>query len=270
MSAQPPKIATPISHLFKNEEDGRRIAAVSDCLECREWCIDTTVPGQELIHFDVNINMHWDEAERAYVARCVANKPELRLVTFQMASCYTKPPVVGVMFQPGGERVPRATMLGYVGDNVTWLRSILRPSIEIGIENNNYYPSAAYEDVTDGSFIKEAVEGNGLRFLLDVAHAKVTAHNRPLPYADYLDTLPMSSLVQIHICTPRLEPSGLAVDAHEAPDEDIWTAVFEAARRHPVKYLTVEYYKDAGRLVESLGELRRRRDTLVADSALYR
>ena len=215
------KIATPISHLFKNEEDGRRIAAASECLECREWCIDTKVPRQELIHFDVNINMHWDEAEQSYVARCVSGKDELRLVTFQMASCYTKPPVVGVMYQPGGERIPRAQMLTNVATNVKWLRSILRSDIEIGIENNNYYPSTAYDDVTDGSFIREAVESNGLRFLLDVAHAKVTSRNRPIPYAQYLDSLPMKSLVQIHICTPRVDENGLAIDAHEAPDEDI-------------------------------------------------
>ena len=56
-----------------------------------------------------------------------------------------------------------------------WLRKNFRNKLLIGLENNNYYPTKAYDFVTDGDFIDKVVrDNNKLFFLFDLAHAQVT------------------------------------------------------------------------------------------------
>ena len=136
-----------------------------------------------------------------------------------------------------------------------WLRSFLNPRILIAVENNNYFPTEAYQMVTDGDFITQIVEENDLEFLFDIAHAKITAHNRSLDYSDYLKTLPIDRTVQIHISRYEIK-NGLARDAHKLPDEKTWQEVKILLDKIPVRYATIEYYKDYDGLVRGLKKLR--------------
>lgn len=256
------KIATPISHLFKDEAAGKRIALESDCLECREWCIESELPRQELIHYDVNINMPWNDSEKAELLKAF-QKAELKLVTFQMASDYTKPVIVDSMYQAGGEKLSPEQMFRNVCENASWLKSVLRDEIQVGIENNNYYPTGAYDTVTDPSFIRQCIIENNLSLLLDIAHAMVSAHNKKRTYKDYISGLPLERLIQLHICGPRIRSDGMAMDAHELPDEEMDRNVFDVASRYPVRYLTVEYYKDTENLIDCLRRYAQIRDTLL-------
>ena len=246
------RIATPISHQFEDSEAGERLRLASDCLECRERSVKSLWPGQELFHFDVNLNHPWTDHVRRELADSLLPKAELRLATFQMASCCDAPVLVDGMFQPGGKHYEREEMLGHVRDNVKWLRALLPKDAELGIENNNHYPTEAYHHVTTGSFISSAVRDNGVRLLLDIAHAQVTAVNTGVPFVDYLSTLPMDRVIQFHICEPGTKPDGLAYDAHELPSPAMELEVERLARLWPVRYFTVEYYKDAVKLEGSL------------------
>lgn len=53
MKSNFPKLATPISHLFSNDENVQKIIKASDCLECRDRSIDQTYSNQEVFHCDL-------------------------------------------------------------------------------------------------------------------------------------------------------------------------------------------------------------------------
>ena len=252
------RLATPISHLFRNAEAGARIAAASDCLECREWCIESEWPRQELIHYDIGLQLRWDDNTRDELKHAFTLKKDLRLVTFQVPSCYDAPVLEERCFQPGGRRLSREEMLETIRDNVRWLKTVLRSGVEVGLENNNYYPTPAYEDIADPAFVSDAVESSGCLFLLDIAHAYISAHNRGEWSEDYLAGLPLRRLAQVHLCGPSIPERGTAFDEHEWPDEELTAEAIRLGGLHKARYLTVEYYKDANRLVEGLKALRSR------------
>ena len=49
------KIATPISHLFENDNFSSQIIDLSDCLECRDHSLDKGFKKQELFHCDLQV-----------------------------------------------------------------------------------------------------------------------------------------------------------------------------------------------------------------------
>ncbi len=249
-------IATPMSQLFDDPAAARRIIAASDCLEARDRSLDASWPGQKLLHLEAELFHDWSTELKNYLAAAIRGKPELELVSFHLGSCYPHPVVVGRAFQPNGTACSRAQLLRTAAANVGWLRSVCG-QIAIAVENNNYYPNPAYDHVTDGDFISELVGGNGIGLVLDLAHAEITAHNRRLGLDDYLDSLPLAAALQIHICRSGIAADGLAFDAHELPDRAVLDRAAALIDRWPqVRYLTVEYYRDAGRLIETLERCR--------------
>ena len=81
--------------------------------------------------------------------------------------------------------------------------------INFAIENNNYYPLEAYDIIADPKFISEIVNENKINFLFDIAHAKVSASNMNIDFKKYIDELPMSKMIQIHICKPYISKKRL-------------------------------------------------------------
>lgn len=252
------ELATPVSHLFEDPTTAERIIAVSDCLEARERNLDKTFANQRLFHIDVDIVHEWSDARRAYLSDGFARLPELELATLQISANCDAPVLDGVMYQPGGRRYDREEMLAEARKNVRWLRSVLAPGVKLGIENNNYYPSAAYDVVTDADFLSEIIVENDLCFLLDIAHAMVTAHNTGRSFDEYVAGLPLDSCIQLHVCRPSIRDDGMAYDAHEAPDEAMIERTVSLTKQFPVRYVTVEFYKDADILVHSLNTIRAR------------
>ena len=70
--------------------------------------------------------------------------------------------------------------------NIPKIKNILG-DIEILIENNNYYPTKAYDIITDADFISNLVYDNNIGFLFDQAHAEITAHNQKIKYEEYVN-----------------------------------------------------------------------------------
>jgi uncharacterized protein (UPF0276 family) len=160
------------------------------------------------------------------------------------------------MFEIGGKILSRDEMMNSSIKNINWLRKTLNSDIKIAIENNNYYPTEAYDVVTDGEFLSEIVYENDLYFLFDIAHALITAKNKSQDYNRYKTTLPLDRIIQLHICKPDLS-SRIAYDTHEKPDASIYGEVFSLIAQYPtIKYLTVEYYKEKEGLIDSIKHLK--------------
>ena len=84
------------------------------------------------------------------------------------------------------------------------------------------------------------------------------AHNKKIDYAQYVGTLPLDRLIQLHICQPELHEGAIGYDAHNEPDDEMFNEVLRLINKYPmIKYLTIEYYRDKDILIGSIEKLRR-------------
>ena len=252
-----PQIATPISHQFENKAYAKEISAVSDCLEVRERSLNSELADQHLFHIDIDLTHKWDKNLKEYLKNSFSKKPELKLVTLQATRCCKGEELLDGIFQLNGKVYTRDEMLNHSIINTKWIRNILGSKMLIGLENNNYYPTPAYDIITDGDFIAKVIEKNNLFLLLDIAHAMVTAHNKKISYDQYIATLPLDKMIQLHICQPELHTEGIARDTHNEPNHEMYLEVIRLIKKYPtILYLTIEFYKDKDILISSIKKLR--------------
>ena len=254
------KLATPVSHLFENKEYEGVIVKNSDVLECRDRSIDydNYIDKQELFHCELQPIHEWGDVEWRFLQKIKDTKPNLKLLTLHSASCCDKPLINGRMFELGGREYTREEMKSFAKINFLKIKDIFGNSVEIAIENNNYYPTEAYRDVTEAGFISEIVNENNLRFLFDIAHAKVTCFNKNINFEKYKRELPLDRVIQVHICTYGIDDElNQAYDAHSYPNDEELLEVSKIIEKYEnVKYLTVEYYRDIENLEISLEKVK--------------
>ena len=254
------KLATPVSHLFENKEYEETIVKESDVLECRDRSInyDNHLDKQELFHCELQPIHEWSDLEWRFLQKIKDNKPNLKLLTLHSASCCDKPLLSGRMFELGGREYTRKEMKYFAKINFLKIKSIFGSGVEVAIENNNYYPTEAYRDVTEAEFISEIVNENDLKFLFDIAHAKVTCFNKNINFEQYKRELPLDRVIQVHICTYSIDNElNQAYDAHSYPnDEELLEVSKIISECKSVKYLTVEYYRDIENLEISLKKVK--------------
>ena len=251
------KVATPISTLFENKKAKNKIISCSDCLECREATIESDYKKQNLFHFDRDIVHIWGDEEKSFIENIINSKLLLKVISFHISVACSKPVLKDGIFYCGGDMLTRGQMLDNATNNVGWLRSVMKKKATIAVENNNYYPTLAYEHVTEPDFINEIVKNNDLMLLFDIAHAKITAHNKKVSYGSYIEKLPLTKVVQIHISTYKINNSDIAYDAHELPDYEVFSELRNFLSKFSLQYVTIEYYKDAGKLINVLNECRK-------------
>lgn len=141
------------------------------------------------------------------------------------------------------------------------LRSLLPAACELAVEVLPYYDTGAYEDVCLPEFYNEVCAEFSLGLVFDVAHARISARNLGLPWAEFLARFDASRIQEFHLSRPRLEGLGEAVDAHQPPGAAEFDAVAGAlagvsgpARTYDV---VIEYYADAGLLADAYAALAR-------------
>jgi len=121
----------------------------------------------------------------------------------------------------------------------------------LSVENLNYYRTGLFEHICSPSFITEFTERFDLKFLLDFAHAQITAYNLKCKLNEYLYALPLARVNEIHISRPFINHF-LAVDAHGAPNEKDFSLLEEVLslidQSHDV-YIGIEYYKEIKHLI---------------------
>jgi uncharacterized protein (UPF0276 family) len=252
------KLATPISHLFENNDYQKIIIENSDTFECRDRSIDSTIDNQTVFHCELQPIHKWGDSELSFLKRIKESKPDLHLITFHLASCCDEPKLVEHMFELGGREYSREEMLDFARKNFADIKNLFGDSVFIAVENNNYYPTEAYRDVTEASFISEVVKENDLKFLFDLSHARVTCYNKNINFERYKNDLPLDHTIQLHICTFGIDKEkGLAYDAHNYPDEEELLEIEKLIKNYKsIEYLTVEYYRDIENLEASLKRVR--------------
>lgn len=252
------QLATPISHLFENAEEASIIQQHSDCLECRDRSLNSNSPKQYLFHCELQLIHQWTDVEHKHLKTIHQLKPDLKLISLHIASVCDKPVTVERIFQLGGKTYTEEEMHNCAKENISFVKKLFGSNVKIAVENNNYYPTPAYDIVTEANFIADVVHRNDIHFLFDIAHAKVTCHNKNISFKSYKSALPLDKAIQIHICSFAINhETNVAFDAHDIPnDEELAETALIISDYPSVEYLTVEYYRDIKNLTLSLQKVR--------------
>jgi len=254
------KLATPISHLFKNKSHERIILKHSDVLECRDKSINyqSQISKQELFHCELQPIHEWSDKDWKHLKNIKNTKPYIKLLTLHLASCCDKPIIDGGMFKLGGREYTRKEMNLFAKNNLAKIKNIFGDNVDIAIENNNYYPTEAYKHITESGFISEIVNENNIKFLFDIAHANITCFNKNINFEKYKRELPLDKTIQVHICSHDIDDElKQAYDAHNYPNNQELLELSKIISDYEsIKYLTVEYYKDIENLKISLNRIK--------------
>lgn len=249
-------IATPISHLFKNDVDALILAEHSDCLEFRDHSPSFGLEKQKLFHCELQPIHSLCEEDFIYLKRIKDERESLELVSFHMATCFDEPVISDHIFVSGKCKYTEAEMFKNASKNFRRIKKILGPTINIAVENNNYYNTEAYEFICSPSFINRVVRDNDVFLLFDLAHAHVSSYNMNISYQSYCEKLPLDRTIQLHICKSGVNDK-MAYDAHFLPDDEDFNEIEDLIGRcGALKYFTVEYYKEPKLLVEVLKKLK--------------
>lgn len=249
-----PLIATPVSTLFQNPKIANELISLSDCLECREGTIHYNFVNETLIHLDIDLTNIWDLSLKNTIKKFLKKKNKLNLISFQISKNCSLEKIKFFnenkkfkCFFSSGYTYSKKEMRYNAKQNIQWLRKNIKKKIKIAVENNNYYPTSAYRFITDGDFLSDIINDNKIFFLLDIAHAMITAHNKNIPMNDYINTLPLDKIIQLHLCKPLIPPKKdePAFDKHYIPNKFIFSIAKKLIHNHKtIKYLTIEYYKN--------------------------
>lgn len=139
--------------------------------------------------------------------------------------------------------------------NVRYLRGYYAGKIKL--ENLNYFPTGAYEKVCRPDFIRQLISNLSIELLLDVGHLKISSYNLGIPLDRYVQQLPLERVTEIQLSGADLI-DGVWEDVHGLPSSEDWGIVETVLSKSPVEYITLEYYKDGGMLVEAYRDLYQR------------
>ncbi len=249
------KIVTPVSHLFFNKKNANIISKYSDYLEVRERTIDLNFDNEIFFHCDEDLTLPWSKNLKIKLEKIFKKKKNLKYVTFQATRCCANARIKDKVYILSGRKFSRNEMLKEARKNTSWIKKNFKKKIHIGLENNNYYPTKAYDIISDGDFISKVVKDNKLFFLFDLAHAQVTASNKKINFYDYVETLPMDLMLQMHICRPKINKL-ISRDTHYLPNKRMFNEVkYFADKYKNLKFFTIEYYKNTKKLVQNIKDL---------------
>lgn len=251
-----PGIAVAVSDLLAHDDVRRRVEPFADAFELRDRHGPTAfeTSAAVLFHSDQSLLAPLDVSAIAWRVGPWMASGQLALVSLHALSCYTAPVLDGRMFQPGGRRMDASEMIDHACRNADALARTLG-GVCIAVENNNYLPSRAYDAIAEPAFITRVIKASGASFLLDLAHAAISARHLEIAFDRYLAELPLDQVVQVHLAGCGRH-DGVWTDDHSEPGDAEWATLAALLPELPaLRYVTLEYYADGDRLVELHGQL---------------
>jgi uncharacterized protein (UPF0276 family) len=161
----------------------------------------------------------------------------------------------GGMMRPQSPVLPREAVRAAIAGGARDLAAAL--PVPLLLENLDYWPTGAYEYISEPDFVAAVLAEAGVEFLLDLAHAQVAAARLGMRSDDYLARLPLGRVREIHLSGPRVR-DGALIDAHESlTDEDYRLLAVALAASRP-EAVTLEYHgATQAVVVRELARLRR-------------
>jgi uncharacterized protein (UPF0276 family) len=129
--------------------------------------------------------------------------------------------------------------------------------VRVLVENMCRSRAIGHPYLVNPAFISQVVREANCHFLLDLAHARISAAMRGQSAQDYIAELPLDRLVEIHVSGPRpAQDDGRLIDAHESlleADYSLLSWVLDLVRPQAV---SLEYWRDGTQLEQQLVRLR--------------
>jgi len=129
-------------------------------------------------------------------------------------------------------------VLRAVIDNVHAVQDFLgKPLV---LENISYLFGIPNATMTQAEFFHRLVDATGCGLLLDVANVNVNAQNHRFDPVEFLDSMPLHAVVQIHMAGGYWS-DGIYFDGHSEPvDEATWQLLDVLLERVPIRISIVE------------------------------
>ena len=253
------KILTPISHVFKDSKLAEDISNLSDELEARERTCELNLNKTTHYHIDFDLNIGLSKNQIEFLEKYVKPRENIKTLTFQAARDCNEVILKNNKYQPNSLPLSINDQLENTKTSLKKIQDIVGSYRNIGIENNNYYPTGAYDICTSTEYLISCFEDIGLHLLFDVAHAIVTCTNKNLSFTDYSQKLLKNmECKQVHLCEPSFSYSNRlpkAIDSHNLPSPKSTQETLKIMQKWNIKYLTIEYYRNADTLKEYLNYL---------------
>lgn len=100
-----------------------------------------------------------------------------------------------------------------------------------GLENLSSYVAFEASTMTEHAFYNAVVDQAGCSYLLDLNNIYVSSQNHGFSALDYLASIDLSRVLQVHLAGHVREPDGTLVDTHDHPVcEEVWALYREAWR----------------------------------------
>ena len=246
-------LVTPISHLFKDRKNAELIMKHSDFLEARERTCDLFFPNTTHYHIDFDLNVGLTEKQIQFLVNFVKPREEIQTLTFQAARDCEKIKVKDGIYYPNSQVIPINDQIQNTKKSLSQIRNVLGTERIIGIENNNFYPTGAYEICTSSEYLESILELCDCYLLFDIAHALVTCANKNISFKDYYkNLLETKKCLQMHLCQPSYIHNEFGIearDAHEIPSFELVELSISLCIDYEIKKITIEYYKEVEKLV---------------------
>jgi uncharacterized protein (UPF0276 family) len=131
------------------------------------------------------------------------------------------------------------------------------------LENVPHWPLPEPDVGVTPEFIRDVLDETGCDFLLDTAHAVVSAHAFGIDPRAYIAALPLERLVEVHVSGPRMR-EGRMVDSHEPLDDDDLDLLTWVLARTTPHVVTLEYARDVAEFPDQIARLKRVLDVAPA------
>jgi uncharacterized protein (UPF0276 family) len=114
--------------------------------------------------------------------------------------------------------------------------------IPLVLENSPYYSWYHYfKESCEPEFINELCEKGDCGFILDIAHARISAQNFKINVYEYIDALPLSKVIEIHLSGIREDTPIGFWDSHTMLDENDYTLLQYTLNKTKPEVVTIEY-----------------------------
>lgn len=181
----------------------------------------------------------------------------LQLFSFDCGPAAQEVRVEDHAYIANGDVLTRDSLISLTAERIAHIRD--RLGCRLAVENLNYYPTDAYKHVCEPDFIAEIVRSNDVGFVLDLAHAVVSAENLGIALDAYLAALPLERVVEIHLSAPGVcdgTQDGLWRDLHGSPTQReyaILTSVLSHTPENP--FVVIEHYASLENVVRDYATL---------------
>lgn len=248
------KLCIPLSDSFWGRKES--LLSLVDALELKQ--IERDVPGEkELIcHLSGFIDLDFVENLKKSNLLGYLTVMKVPYLSFDLGPSCLRYRMANA-FEAEGEILTKKQIISIAGERLNFIRGSFQGAL--AFENLDYHNTGAYEHVCKPEFISQVVEYFDLGFLLDIAHAKVSALKLGYSLSNYIDSLPLRRVVEIHISHAGYK-NGVIHDLHELPTEEDFQILRSILKKTQPQYLTCESYKSSDLLLEVYHSLRKEVD----------